>query len=178
MDFALHVGVKSKECERVAWAMLRNGRPLLLDGSPRDAFVCLENTSLVNLWVWASREPGMQQHPVSGDTVLHLLCRTNKLEAQHKLEVLAELKRDFRNPFVPNFKGERAVDLTSDPVLKREMMCFMEFQPRRQVMQWFGPCFQKRVFGLLLVLTRMKVCKDVRVLLVKHLSRIEHTYVL
>jgi hypothetical protein len=108
-----------------AWAFLRSG-PLLLDESSDDVFNALRNCKQVKLWILASREPGFQQHPKTGETVLHLLARSDALTTEQKLEVLAKLKKDFRNPLIPNFKNQRAVDLTSDPLLKAETWSFRQ----------------------------------------------------
>jgi hypothetical protein len=131
-----------------------------------------------DLWIWASREPGFQQHPKTGETVLHLLCRTDALTLEKKMKVLSWLKKDFRNPLIPNYKNQRAVDLTSDPVLKAELLKYMEFQPNRWVMQWYGPVFRQRVFTMLLVVTRLKFgYRDLRILLAKYMSKVEHIFV-
>jgi hypothetical protein len=160
-----------------AWACLRSGA-LLLDESRNDVFNALGNCKQVKLWIWASREPGFQQHPKTGETVLHLLARSDALTTEQKLEVLAELKKDFRNPLIPNFKNQRAVDLTSDPLLKAELLKYMEFQANRWVMHWYGPLFRQRVFTMLLVLKRLNVgYKDIRKLLAKYMSKVEHIYV-
>lgn len=111
--------------------------------------------------------------------MLHLLGRSNVLTSEQKLEVLAKLKKDFRNPLIPNVKNQRAVDLTSDPVLKAELLKYMEFQPNRWVMHWYGPLFRQRVFTMLLVLKRLHVAAntDIRKLLAKYMSKVEHIYV-
>ncbi len=163
----------------VHWARLRNGRRLHFDGSARDVFNQLSKSRDDDLWIWASREPCFQQHPTTGDTVLHLLARTDKLSSDQKMKVFAALKEDFRNPLIPNFQNERAIDLTSDPVLKAELAKYMEWQPNRWAMHWFGPLFRKRAFALLLVLKRYPraYVKDIRHLLVKYVARAEHIYV-
>jgi hypothetical protein len=139
----------------------------------------LSRCKKVRLWICASREPGFQQHPKTGETVLHLLARSDALTTEQKLEVLAKLKKDFRNPLIPNFKNERAVDLTSDPVLKAELLKYMEFQADARAMEWYGPLFRQRVFTMLLVLKRLHVAanKDIRQLLAKYMSKVEYIYV-
>jgi hypothetical protein len=161
-----------------AWSLLRSGA-LVFDESSDDVFNGLENCEQVKVWIWASREPGFQQHPKTGETVLHVLARSDALTMEEKLEVLAELKKDFRNPLIPNFKNERAVDLTSDPLLKTELLKYMEFRAEKMVMRWYGPLFRQRVFTMLLVLKRLNVAanKDIRQLLAKYMSKVEHIYV-
>jgi hypothetical protein len=161
-----------------AWAYLRSGA-LCFDESRKDVFNGLEHCDQVKLWIWASREPGFQQHPKTGETVLHVLARSKALTTEQKLEVLAKLKKDFRNPLIPNFKNLRAVDLTSDPVLKAELLRYMEFQANRWVMPWYGPLFSQRVFTMLLVLKRLHVAanKDIRKLLAKYMSKVERIFV-
>lgn len=98
----------STEKKSVDRAQLRNGRPVKLDSSDTDVFRALIRSNRVPLWISASREPCFQQHPLSGDTVLHLLCASSTLSGEQKLSVLAELKRDFRNPLIPNFRNQVA----------------------------------------------------------------------
>ncbi len=164
---------------KLKWAMLRNGKKQLFDGSANDVFNVLSQWSEPKLWILASREPCIQQHPNTGDTVLHLLSRTDKLSSKQRMEVLAALKNDFRNPLIPNFNNKRAIDLTSDPALKVELAKYMEWQPHRSVMHWYGPLFRERAFALLLVLKRYPraYVKDIRLLLVKYLAKVEHIYV-
>ena len=161
---------------KINWARVRNGKKQLFDGSANDVFNVLSRSNDPSLWILASREPCFQQHPNTGDTVLHLLCRTAKLSSEQKMEVFAALKKDFRNPLIPNFKNKRAIDLTSDPALKVELAKYMEWQPNRWVMHWYGPLFRQRVFALLLVLKRYPraYVKDIRHLLVKYLAKVEH----
>ncbi len=164
---------------KLKWAMLRNGKKQLFDGSANDVFNVLSQWNEPKLWILASREPCFQQHPTTGDTVLHLLCRTDKLSSEQKMEVFAALKKDYRNPLIPNFNNKRAIDLASDPALKLELAKYMEWQPHRSVMHWYGPVFQERAFALLLVLKRYPraYVKDIRHLLVKYLAKVEHIYV-
>jgi hypothetical protein len=163
----------------IRWSMLRNGLPLCFDGSERDVFNTLSRSNSVKLWICASCEPGFQQHPATGDTVLHLLCRTESLNTEERMTILSALKKDFRNPLIPNFRNERAIDLTNDAILTADLNTYMQFRPKRKVMQWFGPLFQQRVFAFLLVLKRLKVnvYKDVRLLLIEYMSKEEYIYV-
>ncbi len=161
------------------WALLRNGKKQVFDGSANDVFNVLSQRNDPKLWILASREPCFQQHPTTGDTVLHLLSRTDKLSSEEKMEVFSALKKDYRNPLIHNFQKERAIDLASDPALKAELAKYMEWQPHRSVMHWYGPLFQERAFALLLVLKRYPraYVKDIRYLLVKYLAKVEHIYV-
>ena len=121
----------------IKWAKLRYGMQLL-DGSAGDVFNVLSQSNDPKLWILASSEPCFQQHPTTGDTVLHLLSRTDKLSTEQKMEVFAALKKDFRNPLIPNFQNKRAIDLTSDSALKVELAKYMDWQPNRWVMKWYG----------------------------------------
>ena len=164
---------------KILWASLRNGKKQRFDRSDGDIFNVLSESNNPELWILASREPCFQQHPQTGDTVLHLLSRTEKLSSEHKMEVFTALKKDFRNPLIPNFQNKRAIDLTKDTALKVELAKFMEWQPNRWVMKWYGPFFRERAFALLLVLKRYPraYVKDIRHLLVKYLAKVEHIYV-
>jgi hypothetical protein len=164
---------------------LRCGTPPLLDNSADDAFLALRDSNDVEVWKWASSELPTS-HPVTGDTVFHLLCRTDKLMTEQKLAVLGDLKAHYRNPLVPNYRNEVCIDLTKDTELKKVLGEYMCWQPHKLVMEWFGPCFRRRAWTLLLVCYRMKkehpkaldgLNKDMRHLLVKHLSRVEYLYV-
>ena len=163
----------------ILWASLRNGKKQCFDESEDDIFEVLYKRDDPMLWILASREPCFQQHPPTGDTVLHMLCRTDSLSFEQNMEVFAALKKDHRNPLIPNFNNERAIDLTSDPALKVELARYMEWQPHRSVMHWYGPLFRTRAFALLLVLKRYPraYVKDVRHLLVKYLAKVEHIYI-
>jgi hypothetical protein len=66
------------------WALLRGSSGLLLDNSDVDAFRTLVQCPDTELWKWAWSEPQMQQHPITGDTMFHLLCRTEALDVTAK----------------------------------------------------------------------------------------------
>ncbi len=175
---------KAEDSFHARWGHLRNGRPLRLDESEHDVFCALEQSSCVTLWKWASSELP-HQHPVTGDTVFHLLCRSEAMDLQSKLLVLADLKLHYRDPLTPNFWNELCIDLTKDAKLKEALQPYMCWQPDKRVMEWFGPFFQKRSFALLLVCYRLKKChpkrlaglnKDIRHLLVLYMSRVEYIY--
>ena len=116
---------------------------------------------------------------MTGDSVLHLLARTDALALEQKLRVFEKLKKDYRNPLIPNFKNKRAIDLTTDPVLKQQLAYYMEFRTDARVLEWYGPMLRKRLTGLLLVLRRLGVGanKDERLLMMQYIARAEHVYV-
>jgi hypothetical protein len=123
---AFSVSISENHESELCWAELRNGVPLRFDESEHDVFNALSRSNSVNLWIWASCEPGFQQHPKTGDTVLHLLCRTTWLNTEEKMTVLSAWKKDFRNPLIPNFRNQRAIDLTNDPILKADLNTCMQ----------------------------------------------------
>jgi hypothetical protein len=149
--FAAYVG----DLPLVRWSRLRNGWPLLLDDSENDVFNALERSRRVQLWQWASSELP-HQHPVTGDTVFHLLCRTNALPLTGRMQVLADLKAHHRNPLTPNYRNELCIEFTSDAELRKSLQEYMCWQPDKRVMEWFGPFFQRRAWALLLVRNRLK----------------------
>ncbi len=185
---AVRHGVKFSEEEDffpVRWASLRCGEPHVLNNTTRDAFRVLEDCVDVKLWKWASSELP-PQHPVTGDTLFHALCRNTKMDVGRKVAVLADLKSHFRNPLSPYRQGELCIDLAKGAKLRKELRGYMCWQPNRLVTEWFGPLFQKRAFALLLVCYRLKklhskqldpLNKDMRHLLVKYLSRVEVIFV-
>jgi hypothetical protein len=168
------------------WARLRGGSPLLLNSSTHDEFRALLQSNSRELWKWASSEPQMQQHPITGDTVFHLLCRTEALTVEQKLALLADLRLHYRNPLVPNYRNELCVQLAREPELKKALQEYACWQPHRLAMEWFGPLFQRRARALLLVCYRLKakhpkllagLNRDIRHLLVKYASMVEYIYV-
>jgi ankyrin repeat protein len=184
-DFAGDVLSGGWSCAQ-CWADLRNGLPILLDDSDKDAFRVLLRSKDAKLWKWASSEPQMQQHPITGDTVFHLLCRTEALTIEQKLSILADLRRDYRNSLTPNYRNELCVTLAREPELKKALQEYACWQPHRLAMEWFGPLFQQRAFALLLVCHRLKrehpkalegLNRDIRHLLVKYASRVEYIYI-
>jgi hypothetical protein len=167
------------------WAHLRNGKPIRLDDSQNDVFRTLVRSADAELWKWASSELP-HQHQITGDTVFHLLCRTEALPIKQKLAVLADLKKHYRNPLTPNYRNELCVQLAKEPELKNALQQYTCWQPHRLAMEWFGPLFQKRAFAVLLVCYRLKTMhpkvlaglnRDIRHLLVKYASRVEYIYV-
>ncbi len=167
------------------WTGLRTGEPFVLDGSARDVYQVLATAADVRLWKWASNELP-QQHPLTGDTLFHALCRNTALSVSDKLAVLADLKSYHRNPLAPNRKGELCVELAKEAELKQELGRYMTWQPNRFVTHWFGPLFRKRAFALLLVCNRMRkehpkrlsgISNDIRHLLVRYASKAELIYV-
>jgi hypothetical protein len=153
--------------------------------SVHDVFNVLLRTGQPVLWKWAWSELP-HQHPVTGDTIFHILCRSHALGKDQKMEVLADLKMHRRNPLTPNYRNKLCVDMTSDPELKKALEAYMCWQPDKRVMKWFGPLFQRRARALLLVCQRLKrdhrkrlapLNRDVRHLLVKYVSRVEYLYV-
>jgi hypothetical protein len=168
------------------WTTLRGRNALVLDNSDKDAFRSLLQCREAELWKWASSEPQMQQHPLSGDTMFHLLCRTEVLTVEQKLAVLADFKAQWRNPLVPNRRNELCVTLAKEPELKKALQEYACWHPNRLAMHWFGPLFQRRARALLLVCYRLKakhpkalegLNRDIRHLLVKYASRVEYIYV-
>jgi hypothetical protein len=179
-------GIDTKEWWVQIWANVRTSHPVVLDDSEGDAFRTVLHSKDAELWKWVSREARMQQHPITGDTVFHLLCRTDALTIEQKLAVFADLKLHHRNPLTPNYRNELCVQLAKEPELKKALQEYACWQPHWQAMEWFGPLFYKRAFALLLVCYRFKkknpkllagLNRDIRHLLVKYASRVEDIYV-
>lgn len=166
----------------VAWAQLRSGVSPPLDQSSDDAFSALLRCSDTRLWIWASREHLMQQHPLSGDTVFHLLASpAAALSPPDKLLVLRDLCRHRRNPLLPNRRGHTALQLCRDPELRRQLASYSLWRPDWFVTQWFGPFFASRCLAFLLVCLRMghpAMSRDVRLLVVSFMAAAECTHVL
>ena len=161
------------------WSHLRTALKDRMSSDVHDVFAVLKRSGDPVLWKWASSEPFMQQHPNSGNTMFHILCETNSLNAEQKLEVLRDLKAQRRNPLTPNYKNQKAIDLCTCDILRLNLQTYMEWKPEKLVMYWFGPVFRDRVFALLLSLKRIfpGKCKDVVGLIIKHLAKVESIYV-
>jgi hypothetical protein len=79
-----------------------------------DAFRVVLRSKSTELWKWASSEPQM----ITGDTMFHLLCRTEALDVAGKLAVVRDLKSRYRNPLVPNYRNELCIQLAEESELK------------------------------------------------------------
>jgi hypothetical protein len=165
----------------VAWAQLRNGQSPAFDQSPNDAFAALLRSSDAKLWVWASREPLMQQHPVTGDTIFHLLASpAAALSPEGRQTVLRDLCRHRRNPLLLNRRGQSAVELCRDPSLRAQLSKYAAWRPDPFVTEWFGPFFASRCAAFLLVCLRLghpALSRDVRLHIVSFMATAECTHV-
>jgi hypothetical protein len=52
------------------------------------------------------------------------------------MTVLSCLKKDFRNPLIPNFRNERTIDSTNDPILKADLNTYMQFKQICDAVVW------------------------------------------
>ncbi len=87
------------------WSTLRSGGPICLDNGHSDCFRALSICKDIRVWILASTELP-HQHPVTGNTMFHLLCESSDgLSMPDKLRVANDLMRFYRNPFTTNFSG-------------------------------------------------------------------------
>jgi hypothetical protein len=164
-----------------AWAHLRNGAPLVLDGSSKDAFHTLTRVSDTKLWIWASREPLMRQHPLTGDTLFHLVVSPKTaLSLDGRFAVLRDLKRHYRNPLLLNRRGQSALDVCADAALRSDLLVYCSWRPDASVTEWFGPFFQARCMAFLLVCHRLAhpaFSRDIRHIVIFFLAAAECVHV-
>lgn len=119
-------------------------------------FAYLPNDDL-ETWRQATWYYGSARDSVDGDTLLHLACRKNNVEA-----VRIILRRKMVNPYLRNRDFLTADALTNNTVIARMVHDYQMFRPTLQYADWLGPYFVKKAMVLLLVNHRLRlVPKDV-----------------
>lgn len=151
----------------VTWAILRAGPLRWETVKTSDVFNVMITSDNHKLWLTAARELGGQRHIGSGDTLLHLAARSNKMFA------VQILMRRRLNPFIQNNKHMRPIDETTDPAIQNCLLQYHRFKMERVHLDWLGPYFEK---STLLFLWVVKQCmphlsKDVCTLILEHLRR-------
>lgn len=167
----------------LCWAELRNGTPLTLDNSDGDVFNVAMRSNNADFWNLAIHELP-HRHPGTGDTLFHAVCKS-ALSESGKLRVIERLKSMLHNPLTPNFVNQMAVSLAREVSVRHAIEQYMQWQPIKERMWWWGPCFRLRAVAVLLVLYRHNrgkcgwnvVPREVRIMIVKCLAREEFTYV-
>jgi ankyrin repeat protein len=139
-----------------AWSILRTS-PLCFDSSENDIFRVMAASNDPALWSLVARDLAGQHHPTTGDTLLHVAARGNKMYA------VESLMRQQVNPFWRNNTGQLAVNETQDKDIRARLAAYSTFRPTRFHAAWFGPYFLQRAVAFLLVVMRWKT-KDVRVM--------------
>lgn len=164
---------QSSNPARVQWAAVRaHGRPVL-DQSPRDPFVFLQEEDQEAIWRYIANEVGDVVHPVRHETLLHVAARTNKAFA-----VVLLIKRGF-NPLRLTADGRRPLDLSTDPATRALLREYTCFRPTPMHARWFGPYFCDRAYTFLLVLHRWKrdkvrvIHRDVAHYILWHLGHVD-----
>lgn len=119
-------------------------------------FAYLPNDDL-KAWRQATSYYGSARGTDDGDTLLHLACRNNNVEA-----VRIILRRKIVNPYLRNRDYLTADALTNNAVIARMVHDYQMFCPTLQYADWLGPYFVKKAMALLLVNHRLRLFpKDV-----------------
>jgi hypothetical protein len=148
--------VDAGESAEYCWAMSRVS-PLCFDLSDNDIFNVMADSEDPTLWSLIVCDLSGQHHPMTGDTLLHVAVRSNKMYAVDSLMKLQV------NPFWRNLDGLRPIDLAQDKEMFARLQSYSTFRPTRFHAAWFGPYFLQRAVAFLLVVLRWKT-KDVRIM--------------
>jgi ankyrin repeat protein len=153
--------------DQAPWAYIR-ARPLRWDSDRTDdVFNVIASSNRIDTWLMAVREFGCYQHYDTGDTLLHMAARTNKLFA---VEILM---RRRLNPFILNKKSMRAIDEATDPIIIERLLYYHRFKMERAHLDWLGPYFE---VSAVLFMWVVKQCtptlpREVCTLILEHLRR-------
>jgi ankyrin repeat protein len=126
------------------------------------------------LWRLVGLELLTTRHPTSGDTLLHVAARSNNMVAVRELIAI------YMNPLLLNNADHRAVALATDADVRRVLLNYAEFQPRREVVRWYGPLLRDRARTFLLVALRWRATqlrclpKDVEYLIIQRVAAVEY----
>ncbi len=174
----LQVKVAKNHPAASLWASFWSMQPPILDGSPEDLFVVMQNCSF-QLFRLLVQEFGTMRHPRTNETFFHVCCgRSDSVEASLQVCFAAII-----NPFTPSAHGGlRAVDLLEQKSAKKRnntaiamLKQYSVWRPRNS--HWFGPYFQMRAFAFLLCTKRLNCAvKDVRYLIVQYIALSERLY--
>lgn len=108
----------------LCWSMLRVS-PLCFDLSDNDIFNVMADSEDPTLWSFVVCDLSGQHHPMTGDTLLHVAVRSNKLYA------VESLMRVQVNPFWRNLDGLRPINLARDKEIIARLQSYSVFQPTR-----------------------------------------------
>jgi hypothetical protein len=104
---------------------------------------------------------------------LHVAAKSGDLRV-----VQALMKQNF-SPFYADRQKRWPIDVAASKEIKDALTEYMKWKPKRQVQAWFGPSFVKRVWTMLLILTRLRsafglyVPADIRKLLAEYAAKTE-----
>ncbi len=168
-----------KRAAPFCWAMLRNGRAPTFDrhSDKDDTFAAMALCTDRRLWRLVVGELLIARHPLTLETLLHIAARSNNCDA-------VRVCRSFNlNPLLRNEHGQLAIDLTTDAIVRAELVSYAQWRPTKAVSQWFGPYFEDHAIAWLLVCNRWQqtgvrqLYRDVRLRVVRWLAAVEETHV-
>jgi len=151
-----------------SWACIRS-----CPGRIEAVYTNLRVCNSREMWHWAGLEMMTTRRPLDNSTLLHLAAAAN-----NRVGVEA-LMKIWMNPLLRNDKGKWAVELCTDPALRKTLLAYPNQRPRREVVRWYGPYLAKRLFSWMLVVqhwrhTKLRfIPKDVVLLVVRFVMFIE-----
>lgn len=151
----------------ITWAILRAG-PLRWETlKTSDVFKAMITSDSPKLWLTAVRELGGHRHIGTGDTLLHLAARSNKMFA------VQILMRRRLNPFIQNNKHLRPIDETTDPAIQNCLLQYHRFKMERAHLDWLGPYFENSAVLFMWVVKKCTptLTRDVCTLILEQLRR-------
>lgn len=154
---------------RQAWATLRRAVPDI-----PTIFTAMAHCRYTWTWNWVALELLNARHPVEGTTLFHVAAKANNTVG---IQALMEL---WANPFILDANGRTCLDLTTDPVIRRNITAYSNQGPRREVVRWYGPCFLYRATAWMLCVERWKrtgrrsIPRDVALMVVHRVMDDEH----
>jgi hypothetical protein len=94
------------------------------------------------------------------------------------LGLVQSLMKQNASPFFTDIAKKIPVEVAATEEIRSALMEYMKWKPKREIQQWFGPSFRKRVWTMLLVLKRLQpriglVPHDMRKLLVQYVAQME-----
>jgi hypothetical protein len=137
------------------WALGRVAGPCITPDSPdyEEDWFNLVASHPHEEWVrLLACEIGTTRHPKTLRTVLHHVAYKNSIRG-----VRAVIDVGLVNPFIPDRRGNLAIELTRDPEIRRLISEYSAFKPTKLFRLWIGPVFCKRALAFLLVVSRYRL---------------------
>jgi hypothetical protein len=152
--------------------MLRNGEFDIFE-----VFATLSESGDLDLWRYCATElwqRGAAFSEGTGETILHLAVKCQKLSAKRKLKVVRHILSFQINPLVRNYDNKKAIEYcTKDEIKLYEMLAsYQKWKPRTAVMDWYGKNCRERLKTFLLVEKRLRLGlpRDLRYLILEYVA--------
>jgi hypothetical protein len=82
----------------------------------------------------------------------------------------------FVNPLLPDTMGRLPIDLTTDPILIRELQEYAKWDATIPKTRWFGPFFERRARTCMLLCLRFNIPRHVGYIIIRHFAPSERVY--